>query len=151
MGLTCEFCGKVFSRRQNLTFHLVSHGIDKFPSTFTDGRKTPLRNVLDQTSICNEEVINDDTMLKPELINIRKSALNRFDNSIKWTIAYDVIFVKGEEERTYPHPTFQEAAYISFSEEEVKQVVNSSVVKRDKDIETFTHNGRGCDLLDWIE
>ena len=59
---------------------------------------------------------------------------------IKWTIAYDVIFAKGEE-RTLPHPPFQEAAYISFNEEEVKRVVNSSVVQRDKDIETFTHNG----------
>ena len=58
----------------------------------------------------------------------------------KWTIAYDVIFAKGEE-RTQPHPTFQEAAYISLNEEEVKQIVNKSILKRDKDIETFTHNG----------
>ena len=143
MGFTCEFCGKVFGRRQNLTFHLVSHGIDKFPSTFTGGRKTPLRKVLDQTTISNEGILNDDTLLKPELINIGKSALKRFDNSIKWTIAYDVIFVKGEEERTQPHPTFQEAAYISFNTEDIKRVVDSSVVKRDKDIETFTHNGSG--------
>ena len=143
MGFTCEYCGKVFGRRQNLIFHLVSHGIDRFPSKFTGGRKTPLRNVLDQTTISNEEVLNNDTMLKQELIDIGKNALERFDNSIKWTIAYDVIFAKGEEERTQPHPTFQDAAYISFSEEDVMQVVDSSVLKRDKDIETFTHNGSG--------
>ena len=77
------------------------------------------------------------------IINIGKNALERFENSSKWTIVYDVIFVKGEEERTQPHPTFQDAAYISFNEEEVKRVVSSSVVKRDKDIETFTHNGSG--------
>ena len=143
MGFTCEYCGKVFARRQNLTYHLVSHGIDRFPSKFTGGRKTPLRNVLDQTTISNQEVLNDDTLLKQELINIGKNALERFDNSIKWTIAYDVIFVKGEEERTQPHPTFQDAAHISLNVEEVTQVVDSSVVKRDKDIETFTHNGSG--------
>ena len=143
MGFTCEYCGKVFGRQWNLNFHLRSHGIDKFPSKFTGGRKTPLRNVIDQTTISNEEVLNDDTLLKEELINIGKNALERFNNSIKWTIAYDVIFVKGEEERTHPHPTFQDAANISLNVEEVTQVVNKSVVKRDKDIETFTHNGSG--------
>ena len=79
-------------------------------------------------------------VMKQELINIGKNALKRFTNTIKWTIAYEVIFAKGEE-RTYPHPNFQEAAYISFNEEEVKRVVNSSVVKRDNNSETFTHNG----------
>ena len=143
MGFTCEYCGKVFGRQWNLNFHLRSHGINNVPSNFTGGRKTPLRNVLDQTMISNEGILNDDTLLKQELINIGKNAMNRFDNSIKWTIAYDVIFAKGEEETTQPHPTFQEAAYISFNEEDIKQVVNSSVVKRDKDIETFTHNGSG--------
>ena len=88
-------------------------------------------------------MLNDDTMLKQELITIGKNALERFSNSIKWTIAYGVIFAKGEEERTHPHPTFQEAAYISLNVEEVTQVVNSSIVKHDKDIETFTHNGSG--------
>ena len=75
--------------------------------------------MLDQTSISNEEVLNDDTLLKQELINIGKNALKRFNNSIKWTIAYDVIFAKGVE-RTQPHPMFQEAAYISMNEEELK-------------------------------
>ena len=51
--------------------------------------------------------------------------------------------MKGEEERTQPHPTFQDAAYISLNVEEVKRVVDSSIVKHDKDIETFTHNGSG--------
>ena len=143
MGFTCEYCGKVFGRQWNLNFHLRSHGINNVPSNFTGGRKTPLRNVLDQTMVSNEGILNDDTLLKQELINIGKNAMNRFDNSIKWTIAYDVIFAKGEEETTQPHPTFQEASYISFNEEDIKQVVNSSVVKRDKDIETFTHNGSG--------
>ena len=99
--------------------------------------------MLDQTTISNEEVLNDDSLLKQELINIGKNALERCNNSITWTIAYDVIFVKGEEERTHPHPTFQDAANISLNVEEVTQVVDSSVVKRDKDIETFTHNGSG--------
>ena len=143
MGFTCEYCGKVFGRQWNLHFHLRSHGINNVPSNFTGGRKTPLRNVLDQTTISNEEVLNNDTLLKQELINIGKNALEKFDNSIKWTIAYDVIFAKGEEERTQPHPTFQDAAYISLHVEEVTQVVNKSVVKRDRDIETFTHNGSG--------
>ena len=143
MGFTCEYCGKVFGRQWNLNFHLRSHGINNVPSNFTGGKKTPLRNVLDQITISNEEVLNDDTLLKQELINVGKNALERFDNSIKWTIAYDVIFVKGKEERTQPHPTFQEAAYISYNVEEVMEVVDKSVVKRDKDIETFTHNGSG--------
>ena len=115
MGFTCDYCGKVFGRQWNLNFHLRSHGINNVPSNFTGGRKTPL--------------------------SIGKNALERFNNSIKWSIAYDVIFVKGEEERTHPHPTFQDAAYISLYVEEVTQVVNSSIAKRDKDIETFTHNG----------
>ena len=87
-------------------------------------------------------MLSDDELLEEELITIGKNALKRFNNSIKWTIAYDVIFAKGEE-RTQPHPTFQEAAYISFNDEDVKQVVNKSIEKRDKDIETFTHNGSG--------
>ena len=142
MVFTCEYCGKTFSIRQNLTCHLRSHGIDKFPSKFTGGRKMPLRNVTDQKIISNKEVLSDDELLKEEIINIGNNALKRFNNSIKWTIAYDVIFAKGEE-RTQPHPTFQEAAYISLNEEEVKQIVNKSILKRDKDIETFTHNGSG--------
>ena len=103
--------------------------------------------MLDQTSISNEGILTDDTLLKQELINIGKNVLKIFDNSIKWTIAYDIIFVKGEEERTQPHPTFPEAAYISFTEEDIKQVVNSSVVKCDKDIDTFTHNGSGWQFI----
>ena len=143
MGFTCDYCGNVFGRQWNLQFHLGSHGINNVPSNFTGGRKTPLRTVLDQTTISNEEVLNDDTLLKQELINIGKNDMKRFNNSIKWTIAYDVIFVKGEEERTQPHPTFQGAAHISLDDEEVTQVLNRSLVKRDKDIETFTHNGSG--------
>ena len=81
-------------------------------------------------------MLNDDTLLKQELIYIGKNAMIRFENSIKWTIAYEVIFPKGEEERTQPHPSFQDAAYISFNDEDVKQVVNKSIVKRDKDIES---------------
>ena len=142
MGFTCEYCEKKFSRRQNLTYHVVLHGINNVPSNFTGGRKTPLRNVLDQTTIRNEGSLTDYTLLKQELINIGKNAIKRVDNSIKWTIAYDVIFVKGEE-RTQPHPTFQDAAYISLNEEDVRQVVNKSIVECDKDIETFTHNGSG--------
>ena len=38
---------------------------------------------------------------------------------------------------------FKTHPYISYNEEDVKQVVNKSIVKRDKDIETFTHNGSG--------
>ena len=142
MSFTCEYCGKKFIRRQNLTYHLVSHGIGKFPSKFTGGRKTPLRNGTDQTTISIKGVLNDDELLKEEIVNIGKNALKRFNNSVKWSIAYDVIFANGEE-RTQPHPTFQEAAYISFNEEGVKHVVNKSIVKRDKDIETFTHTGSG--------
>ena len=141
MGFTCEYCGKTFSRPQNLTYHLGSHGIDKFPSKVTGGRKTPLRNVTDQKIISNKEVLSDDEVLKEEIGNIGKNALKGFGNSITWTIAYDVIFAKGGE-RTQPHPTFQKPAYISLNEE-VTKVVNSSVVKCDKDIETFTHNGSG--------
>ena len=142
MGFACEYCGKVFGRQWNLNFHLRSHGINNVPSNFTDGIKTPLRNVVDQSSISNEGILNDDTLMKQELINIGMNALKRFSNSIKWTIAYDAIFVN-REEKTQPHPTFQEAAYISYNKEDVKRVVDSSVAKRDKDIETFTHNGSG--------
>ena len=140
IGFTCDYCGQTFGRRQNLTYHLVSHGIGKIPSRFTGGRKTPLRNVTDQIIITNKEVLSDNEVLKEEIPNIGKNALKRFHNSIKWSIAYDVIFAKGEE-RTQPHPTFQDAAYISLNEKEVMQVVDRSAVKRDKDIETFTHNG----------
>ena len=125
MGFTCEYCGKIFSRRQNLKYHLVSHGIEKFPSKFTGGRKMPLIIVTDLKISSNEEVLSDDELLKEESSNSGKNALKRFGNSIQ------------------PHPTFQEAAYISLHEEEVKHVVNKSKVKRDKDIETFTHNGSG--------
>ena len=142
MGFTCEYCGTVFGRQWNLKFHLRSHGINNVPLNCTGGRKTPLRNVLDQTTISNEGILTDDTLLKQELINIGKNALKGVNNLLKWTIAYDVIFAKGEK-RTQPHPTFHEAAYISLNEEEVKQVVDRSVGKRDKDIETFTHNGSG--------
>ena len=38
---------------------------------------------------------------------------------------------------------FQDAAHISLNEEEVRERVNRSIVKRDKDIETFTHTGSG--------
>ena len=138
MGFTCEYCGKVFGRQWNLSFHIRTHGISNVPSNFTGGRKIPLRNVLDQTTISNEEVLNDDTLLKQELINIGKNAMIRFENSIKWTVAYDVIFGKGEEKRTQPHPSFQDAAYISFTDEDVKQVVNKSIVKCDKDIDLYT-------------
>ena len=77
MGFTCDYCGKVFGRHWNLNFHLRTHGINNVPSNFTGGRKTPLTNVLDQTTISNEEVHNDDTLLKQELINIGKNALER--------------------------------------------------------------------------
>ena len=79
MDVTCEYCGKTFSRRQNLTFHLCSHGLDEVPSKFTGGRKTPLRNVTDQKIISNEDVLSDDELLKEEIVNIGNSALKRFD------------------------------------------------------------------------
>ena len=142
MIVTCEHCGKTFTRSQNLTFHLRSHGIDKVPSKFTGGRKTPLRNVTDQKIISDQVILNDEIILKQELNYIGNNALKRFNNSIKWNIAYEVIFVKGEE-TTHPHPTFQDAAHISRNEEEVRERVNRSISKRDKDIENFTHNGRG--------
>ena len=106
MVFACDYCGKTFSRRQNLTYHLVSHGIGKFPSKFTGGRKTPLRNVTDQKIISNKEVLSDGDLLQEEIGNSRKNVLKRFDNSIKWTIAYGVIFAKGEE-RTQPHQRLQ--------------------------------------------
>ena len=37
--------------------------------------------------------------------------------------------------------------HISLNEEEVKQIVNRSILKRDKDIETFTHNGSGWPFI----
>ena len=146
MGFTCEYCGTTFGRRQNLTCHLCLHGIDKFPSKSTGGRKTPLKNVTDQKILSSKKVLSDDEILKEEIDNSGKNALTRFGNSIKWTIAYEVIFAKGEE-RTQPHPTFQEAAYISLNEKEVKHIVTRSILKPDKDIETFTHNGIGWQFI----
>ena len=87
-------------------------------------------------------MLSDDELVEEDIVNIGNSALKRFNNSIKWTIAYDAIFAKGEE-REQPHPMFQAAAYISLTEEEVKQIVNRSILKCDKDIETFTHYGSG--------
>ena len=37
--------------------------------------------------------------------------------------------------------------YISLNEEEVKQIVNRSILIRDKDIETFTHNGSSWQFI----
>ena len=70
------------------------------------------------------------------------SALERYNNSINWYIAFEIIFIKGEQ-KTNPHSAFQNAATISLTEEEIKRTVINSFSKCDNDIENFTHNGSG--------
>ena len=64
-----------------------------------------------ERTISDEEVINDNELLKDGISQIVRNTISIFDQTIKWNIAFDLIFEKVETGQiTMPHPTFHDMA-----------------------------------------
>ena len=77
--------------------------------------------------------INNNELLKYEIAQKLRNAMSRFDQTIKWNIAFHVIF-----------SNISLYGYLSLLNLiEIDNKITKAFIKRDNDIENFVHNSSG--------
>ena len=142
--LTCPYCGKQCNRKYNLETHIQSAHGTGLKGGQHNVTRTPIKNTMFARIIDDEEIINNNELLKEEIAQVMRNAMTRFDQPIKWNIAFDIIFEKVEtRQTTMPHPTFHDTATPLFNINKIDDKITNSFIKRDNDIENFVHNVSG--------
>ena len=93
---------------------------------------------MHERTINDEEIINDNELLKDEIAQIMRNAMSRFDQTTKWNITFDVIFEKVETGQiTVPHPTFHDMASPSLNINEIDDKITKTYIKLHSEIAKF--------------